>query len=225
VRVRFADCVFDAGTHEVYRDGERIAISPKAFELLALLIRNRPKALSKEEIHEQLWPKTFVSDASLSNLIAELRAVLGDDAQNPRIVRTVQRFGYAFIAEAHGASAASPGRSVFRLVWERREIELAQGESVFGRDSDAVVWIDDASVSRRHARIVVEGDGATLEDLGSKNGTLVNGEAVSDRRRLADGDVLDIGRASMIFRVLQQTGSTQTASSLRERPKTSRRPR
>lgn len=225
MRVRFADCVFDAGTHEVHRDGERIAISPKAFELLALLIRNRPNALSKEEIHEQLWPKTFVSDASLSNLIAELRAGLGDDAQNPRIVRTVQRFGYAFIAEVQGASAASPGRSVFRLVWERREIELSPGESVFGRDSDAAVWIDDASVSRRHARIVVERDGATLEDLGSKNGTLVNGEPVSDRRRLADGDVLGIGRASMVFRVLQQTGSTQTASSLREPTGTSRRPR
>jgi DNA-binding winged helix-turn-helix (wHTH) protein len=224
VRVDFADCVFDAGTHEVRRGGAPVALSPKAFELLALLIRHRPNALSKEQIHEHLWPKTFVSDASLSNLVAELRAGLGDDAHNPTVVRTVQRFGYAFIADVRAGAALPPARSIFRLIWERREIELSPGESVFGRDSDAAVWIDDASVSRRHARILVDGEGATLEDLGSKNGTLVNGERLSDRRRLADGDVLGIGRVSMILRVLQQTGSTQTASGLRKTPSTSRQP-
>jgi len=225
VRVSFADCVFDAGTHEVHRRGSLVALSPKAFELLALLIRHRPNALSKEQIHDHLWPKTFVSDASLSNLVAELRAALGDDAQKPRILRTVQRFGYAFVSEGRAGPLAAPGPSAFRLVWELREIELTPGENVFGRDSDAVVWIDDASVSRRHARIQVDGEGATLEDLGSKNGTLLNGQPVRGRERLRDGDQIEVGRASMTFRVLQQTGSTETASGLKGRPKTAKRAR
>lgn len=227
MRLRFAGCVFDSDTREVRRGAAPAELSPKAFELLELLIANRPRVLPKQEIHERLWPGVFVSDASLSNLVAELRAALGDDAQKPRIVKTVHRFGYGFIAEPEPASAEGPAARLVppvlhRLLWESREIELAPGETFFGRDR-SVVWIDDPSVSRRHARITVDGGRATIRDLGSKNGTLVNGEPVEGDRELADGDELAIGRARMTFHVLTQTGSTQTASSLRGGAK--RRPR
>jgi pSer/pThr/pTyr-binding forkhead associated (FHA) protein len=109
-----------------------------------------------------------------------------------------------------------------KLLWESREVELSAGETVFGRDR-SVVWIDDPSVSRRHARIRVEGDRATIRDLGSKNGTMVNGAPVDGDRALADGDEIQIGRAKMTFHVLTQTGSTQTASSLHRQAK--RKPR
>jgi DNA-binding winged helix-turn-helix (wHTH) protein len=215
VRIAFADCVFDSDRREVLRGGIAVALSPKAFELLDLLIRNRPNVLSKERIHECLWPKTFVSDASLSNLVAEVRAVLGDDAREPRILRTVQRFGYSFQADTKSDGVAAPSGAAYRLLWETREIDLRPGENVFGREHDALVWIDDAAVSRRHARIVVDPNGATLEDLGSKNGTLRNGELVRRAEPLEDGDEIQVGRATMTFRVLRQTGSTQTASGLR----------
>src|SRR6476661_1050476 len=107
MRLNFAGFAFDSDTREVFRKDAAVPVSPKAFELLELLIRNRPRAVSKEEIHERLWPKTFVSDASLSNLVAELRATFDDDARRPRVLRTVQRFGYAFIAEAHAPRRAS----------------------------------------------------------------------------------------------------------------------
>ena len=64
---------------------------------------------------------------------------------------------------------------IYRLIWGNREVALAPGENLFGRDEDAVVWIDDALVSRRHARIVIDETGAVLEDLGSKNGTYLRG--------------------------------------------------
>src|SRR5207237_10797703 len=99
MRFAFEDCVFDSDTREVFRGGKPLALSPKAMELLELLVSERPKALSKERIHARLWPKTFVSDASLSNLVAELRSALGDDARTARIIRPVQRFGYAFVSE------------------------------------------------------------------------------------------------------------------------------
>jgi DNA-binding winged helix-turn-helix (wHTH) protein len=221
--LRFAGCVFDSDTREVRRGGARVELSPKAFELLEVLIESRPRVLPKQEIHERLWPGVFVSDASLSNLVAELRAALRDDAQKPTVVRTVHRFGYGFVAQPDSDSVSVPTPKLLppvlhKLLWESREIELAAGETVFGRDR-SVVWIDDPSVSRRHARIRVEGDRATIRDLGSKNGTMVNGVSVDGDRALADGDEIQIGRAKMVFHVLTQTGSTQTASSLHRQAK------
>lgn len=213
MRLSFADCVFDPDTREVFRGGERLAISPKAFALLDLLIKHRPKAASKAEIHERLWPDTHVSEANLANLVVELRAALGDDARKPSIIRTVARFGYAFSAEAapeRGSRGGIPdsGGLVYRLVWGRREIALDPGDNLIGRDREAVVWIDDESISRRHARISI-GDGeATVEDLGSKNGTFVGGKRIRKPTRLRDRDVIKVGPASLVLRVLRRTGST-----------------
>jgi DNA-binding winged helix-turn-helix (wHTH) protein len=213
MRTSFAGFVVDSDTRQVFRGEQPVPISPKAFELLELLIRHRPRALSKSQIHDRLWPKVFVSDASLSNLVAELRSVFEDDARKPRLLRTVQRFGYAFIGDAVSPGrVARPGPS-HRLVWEAREIPLPAGDTLFGRDQDAGVWIDDAAVSRRHAQIVVRDGRATLEDLGSKNGTFHNGRRMTRAVELSDGDRIEIGRASMVFRELLQTRSTQTARS------------
>jgi len=213
MRARFAGFVFDSDTRQVFRGEAPVAISPKAFELLDLLIRNRPRALSKTEIHDQLWPKTFVSDASLSNLVAELRAVFEDDAEQPRLLRTVRRFGYAFIGDPLSPRNGSRSGPLQRLVWEAREIPLPAGETLFGRDDDVRVWIDDASVSRRHARIVVHDGKATLEDLGSKNGTFHNDNRLTAPVRLSDGDRIQVGRANIVFRESSPTRSTQTARS------------
>jgi DNA-binding winged helix-turn-helix (wHTH) protein len=215
VRLAFADCVFNS--RHGCPAGRALPLSPKAFELLDLLLRERPKALSKDVIHESLWHGVFVSDASMSNLVAELRAALGDDAEKPRIIRTVRRFGYAFIAAAESPGEDAAARN-FRLLWESREIELEEGENLLGREKGVRVWIDDPAVSRHHARIRVSGAKATIEDLGSKNGTLVNDDATRGAVELSDGDRLQIGRAAMTFRELHRTGSTQTASSLSRPP-------
>jgi len=215
MRLRFGDCVFDPDTREILREGRPVHVSPKAFALLAALIEKRPKAMSKDELHGLLWPDTFVSDANLPNLVAELRETLGDDAQKPRIIRTVPRFGYAFRAEAAGESSRTVLPAAFRLIWGDREIALRPGENVIGRDEAATLWIDDDLVSRRHARIVIDGAGAFLEDLGSKNGTLVGDRRIESPTKLADEDLITIGPISMIFRVLQATGSTASPSSLK----------
>ena len=212
MRLAFGDCVFDSGTHEVFLGDRPSRLSPKAFALLDLLIARRPNAVSKEEIHEQLWPGTFVSDASLANLVAELREALNDDAQQPRFIRTVHRFGYAFRADVK-AKPDRPSRGVVcRLQWAGCEIQLQPGVNLVGREPEAAVWIDASAVSRRHARIVVDSDGATLEDLGSKNGTKLQGKRIRSVAPLADRDAIRIGPASMVFRVYRQTGSTETAA-------------
>ena len=222
MRLASGDWVFDSDTRQVIREGAAAPLSPKAFDLLELLIRRRPKAVSKAEIRDHLWPGTFVLPANLANLVVELRAALGDDARHPRVIRTVARFGYAFAAETAAERERSPGRApapfICRLVWGPREIALDPGENLIGRDRDSVVWIDDASVSRRHARISVDDSGARVEDLGSKNGTYLRGRRIGKPARLADKDAIKIGPASMIFRLFKRTGST--ASTIEERKRT-----
>jgi hypothetical protein len=186
-----------------------------------LLLEARPAAVSKADIHEKLWPGIHVSEANLPNLVVELRAALGDDARSPQIIRTVARFGYAFSADARpdrrrADLAGAPPRLVYRLVWGRREVALDPGENLIGRERDAVVWIDDESVSRRHARILITDEGATIEDLGSKNGTSVGDGKIGRPTRLTEKDVIRIGPATMRLRILRRTGST--LSSMKERP-------
>ena len=211
MRLRFGDCVLDSDTREVFRGGVAVSMPPKVFQLLEELIAERPKALSKTALHERLWPDTFVSDANLVNLVADLREALGDDAKHPRIIRTVQRFGYAFQAEAvaEEESVRAP-ESVFRLIWGDREVTLREGPNILGRDRDALLWVEVYSVSRHHARIHVRGDEATVEDLGSKNGTFVGGRRILTPTAVNDGDEIRIGTVTMTLR--RFTGvSTQTA--------------
>lgn len=213
MRLRSGDCLFDFGTREVFRGPTSVAVSPKAFSLLELLASRRPNAVPKEEIHRHLWPDSFVADGNLSNLVAELREALGDDARRPRLIRTVQRFGYAFSGDAQAEpDAGGPGESnvIFKLVWGDREILLEEGENILGRDREAVAWIEVHSVSRRHARIVISRSRATLEDLGSKNGTFLRGEAVSAPLPLQDGDLVKIGTVEMTFR--RYVGGVSTES-------------
>jgi DNA-binding winged helix-turn-helix (wHTH) protein len=211
MRIRFEDCVFDSDTRQVFRGGSAVSLSPKAFQLLEMLIRERPKAVDKHRIHTELWPGVFVSEANLPNLVTELRSAMGDNTRKPRVIRTVRTFGYAFSAPTTAISAGAPvGHEgpIYRLILGDREIALEFGENLIGRAPDSALFVDDFSVSRRHARIVIDDSGAVLEDLGSKNGTLVRGRRIAGARRLADKDSIEIGPAHLIFRAFRKTGST-----------------
>ena len=217
MRVAFGDCVFDPDTRLVTRNGRAVPLSPKAFTLLETLLRARPKALAKAQIREALWPGTFVSESNLANLVLELRGALGDDARDSRFIRTVRRFGYAFSDDARSLPEPVAGPStaespLHRLIWGKREMTLDEGDNLIGRDRNVVVWIDDESVSRRHARIVVGPEGATLEDLGSKNGTYLHGERIREPQPLSDRDEIRIGPARMVLRIVRRTGSTVSKS-------------
>jgi DNA-binding winged helix-turn-helix (wHTH) protein len=212
MRLVFGDCELDSGRRVLLRHGRPIPLSPKAFQLLALLLDRRPEAISKAELLDHLWAETFVSDASLHNLVAEIRAALGDNPRAARYIRTVPRYGYAFHGDARPAAvdAASPRVSGPRLVAGRREWPLAEGSNLVGRDRACVVRIDSPSLSRRHARIVVQGGEATLEDLASKNGTHLNAQRVSQPIALKDGDQIQVGSVVMTYWTVDMLPSTIT---------------
>jgi DNA-binding winged helix-turn-helix (wHTH) protein len=219
MRIRFGDSVLDTETRVLSRAAAPVHLSPKAYDLLRLLLEKRPKAVSKAEVHENLWPGTFVSDGTLTSLVAEVRSAIGDgDAAQ---IRTVHRFGYAFSGPAETApeKKTAPQRFAYRLLGRHgREIALSEGESIIGRDPDATAFIDDASVSRRHARIRITDGEAVIEDLQSKNGTSVGGEKIASSRALRDGDLIGFGFVDLTYRVFPLSGSTETAGS-RARPR------
>src|SRR5437868_6968277 len=153
MQLSFDQFVLDLGRREILRRGAAVPVTPKAFQLLEELVRKRPDAVSKHALHQSLWPDAFVVDGNLANLVSELREALGDDARHPRIIRTVQRFGYSFQAQTSlpAATSSAAAKIAYRLIWGDREIALADGENILGRDHDARVFVDDVSVSRHHA--------------------------------------------------------------------------
>jgi DNA-binding winged helix-turn-helix (wHTH) protein len=214
MNVLFGEWVLDRGRRELLRAGRPVALTSKAFQLLDLLLEKRPNVASKAGIYERLWPSTFVSEVNLSRLVFELRRALVDDSGGPRWIRTVRGFGYAFAGPAteDGPPAVAAAREVgrCRLILSDREVTLWVGENVVGRSHEAAVWLESTGISRRHARIVVAGDRATLEDLGSKNGTFWRENRVSAVTPLADGDAIRVGSISMTFRVIPPQLSTET---------------
>jgi DNA-binding winged helix-turn-helix (wHTH) protein len=216
--VRFGDFSLDRERRLLGRGEATVPLTRKAFDFLDLLVGERPRAVSKEQIRDRVWPKTVVSESTLNSLLGELRAALGDDARAPRYIRTVHGFGYAFVAETlHEPPAAAPSATAAlltaRLLWEERLIPLPAGDSILGRDDDVAVRIDAPSVSRRHARITVAaGVPSTLVDLGSKNGTWVGGRRLGDAPVvLKDGDVVRLGKVELLFLDRKDKGSTRTA--------------
>ncbi len=201
MRFKFGDFIVDTDARQLLRSGVPVHLSPKAFDLLAGLINERPRAVKKEELHRRLWPETFVSDASLAMLVTEIRAALGERAREPRYLRTLHRHGYAFQGDAREVvESAVGGPAGFWLVTASGQIPLAIGDNIVGRDPRARVWLDSPSVSRQHARILIDGTGATIEDLGSKNGTRARDVHVTGAIPLSDGDELLFGSVRVSFR-------------------------
>jgi DNA-binding winged helix-turn-helix (wHTH) protein len=211
VNVRFGEFTLDLEARQLRGPNGELHLSPKAFELLKLLAENRPRALSRNELHEHLWPATFVSEVNLATLIAEIRDALGDDARKPRFVRTAHRFGYAFCGTTAGAPRAETSETTFCwLVKDGRRLPLRPGENVLGRDPEDGIYLDSPTVSRRHARIMISATDATLEDLDSKNGTFLKGQRVASAVPLTNGDEIRAGSVVLRFRMTPPKGLTST---------------
>jgi DNA-binding winged helix-turn-helix (wHTH) protein len=197
VKVRFGPFIVDGETRQLLREGSALHLSPKAFDLLCNLIESRPKVMDKTALQARMWPNTYVVDANLNVLIGEIRRAIADDARQPRFIRTVHGVGYAFcgeVSELGDAPAASKVMPCW-LIAKERTFRLAEGENIVGRDPERDVWLDSPSVSRRHARIVVDSSDRRvfLEDLGSTNGTFRRGAPIEGRVELADGDEIAFG--------------------------------
>ncbi len=207
--------------------GDRtVRIRPRLMDVLCFLAEHQGQVRSKDDIIAAVWAKPYMAESVLSRSIAELRRVLDDNAAEPRFIETITKRGYRLIApvelvggssqrpnEAERVPARNPvtlGEHTCGLCWGEQEIPLVEGENLIGRIREAAVRISSTRVSRRHARIVVTGGRAVLEDLGSKNGTYLRGRRIDRPVQLSDGDEICFGRDVVVFRFCYPSGTTVT---------------
>lgn len=214
MNVRFGEYTLDWNSRQLFRNESPVHLPPKALELLKLVIDQRPRALSKAELHERLWPSTFVSDGTLTSLVAELRGAIGDRGRRARFLRTVHGFGYSFSGEVIELDVSRPRNGpTCWLIWDSGRTMLREGENILGRDRGLAAWFESVDVSRRHARISLTDGEAILEDLQSRNGTFVGGDRITGPYTLSDGDQIGLGSVLVTFRAAPADASTESRAS------------
>jgi DNA-binding winged helix-turn-helix (wHTH) protein len=213
VKYRFGNIQLDVDARSITSAAAPVHLTRKAFDLLILLLEQGPSAVTKDQIYARLWPDTFVTESSIQTLVREIRQMLDEPGSPHSWIRTVHGIGYSFAGDAVVTDAPpTPARSERPAAWllgESTRVALHAGENILGRGVDDVIEVDLPTISRRHARITI-GESATLEDLGSKNGTWLEDERVTAPRTLADGDVVGLGSARFTFRLARSPRSTES---------------
>jgi DNA-binding winged helix-turn-helix (wHTH) protein/TolB-like protein/Flp pilus assembly protein TadD len=113
----FAFGRFSLNTTErsLLRDRELVPLTPKAFEILLLLVENAGRVVEKEDLMKRVWPNTFVEEGNLTQNVSLIRKALGENASGPQFIETVPRRGYRFVAQVR-ACHNQPNQAVETLV-------------------------------------------------------------------------------------------------------------
>ena len=211
---RLDEWMVEPSANTVSRGAERVRVPPRVMEVLLCLVAGHGRVVSQRELIDSVWQEQFVSVAALTRCIAILRKILGDEAAQPRYVENIPRRGYRLVIRpeplTEPPSDPPPEASMCRLRFGKREFVLVEGANAIGRAVDAAVRIDSSKVSRHHAQVAVSGSHATIEDLGSKNGTFVAGHRIDSVCVLEDRDQITIGPAVLVFLAHNPDRPTET---------------
>jgi len=207
---RFGEFHLDIAAYALSRAGTRIKLEKLPMELLILLVRSAGTLVDRRTIQAALWDSdVFVEhDAATNTAIRKIRQSLDDDADQPRFVETVVGKGYRFIAPIEGRTERRP-LTTYCVTRGKQEFVLGAGNNLLGREPDARVFIDHPSVSRRHAQISIRANRATLEDLGSRNGTFLSGRRIDSPTEIHHGAIIGLGPITVTFRMLSGPASTK----------------
>jgi DNA-binding winged helix-turn-helix (wHTH) protein len=216
---RLGEWLVEPSLNRISRDDRVIRFEPKVMDLLACLAGRAGELITKQDLIDSVWRTEHVAYTTLTHAIAELRRGLGDEAKNPRYIETISKRGYRIIASVEhvddaASAAGTPSRTPVIEIGDRT-VYLRAGDNVIGRTREAEIFVDSRQVSRRHARIVVDGTRASIQDLGSKNGTQVGGRRLRDIHELRHGDEIQVGNDVLMFWILDENLATETADSLR----------
>jgi DNA-binding winged helix-turn-helix (wHTH) protein len=175
----FGDCELDLSRYELRRGGRARRLEPQVFDVLVLLVRERDRVVTKEEILDTVWGDRFVSESALTSRIKAVRQAIGDDGKAQRLVRTVHGRGYQFVAEVEdrGAPPAPPQEIRFcttddgvRLAYAEMGagpplVKVANWLSHLDYDWETVVWRHWLTeLSRRHRLVRYDERGCGLSD-------------------------------------------------------------
>ena len=154
VRVRFGEFELDEANASLVRAGKPLAVAPTPFNLLCALARRPGVLLTKDALLDAVWGHQFVSESVLKTAISDLRTVLGDDPRQPRLIETVPRRGYRFIAGPNAIPAGKPAAAAVQ------DLAFPQQSSFVGR-ADALARLGrawDAACSGRRTLVWVAGE-------------------------------------------------------------------
>ena len=107
-RYRFTDILIDEDQRVVVVEGQEAEVQPQVFDLLIYLIQNHDRAVSKQELQDQIWPGIFVSETVLSRTVMKARKAVGDDARNQLVIKTLHGHGYRFVAQLEADESVVP---------------------------------------------------------------------------------------------------------------------
>lgn len=130
----FGECVFDMQRGELHRSGMLVPLEPQVFEVLAHLIANAERVVTKDELNEAVWKGRIVSEAALSSRIKSARQALGDDGKSQRLIRTFHGKGFRFIG---GDALVSPDGDETRAARERPTVAVLAFENLSGEAGEA----------------------------------------------------------------------------------------
>lgn len=111
LRIRFGRFEFDEANARLLCEGKPVCLPPRPFEVLCALARRPGSLLTKNALLDEVWGHRFVSESVLKTVVNKLRIALQDDARNPRVIETVPRRGYRFIAAADSAERDPPANT------------------------------------------------------------------------------------------------------------------
>ena len=200
----------DCARRRILRDGEERPLSRKAFDLLVVLVDQRPKVVSKDKLIQKIWADTFVADANLAILIGDVRAALGDNAKEPRMIKTHHRVGYSFAADVTEVSAAAHAEDGPPSLWL-----LPTGASCCSRAelrsaaTPAATSSSTTRASREHAVLTVTDGQLTVADR--DNGTRVDGRKLTDTSVVRSGQRITFGTVEATVLGRSDADSTMTA--------------
>ncbi|MFZ1990312.1 MAG: winged helix-turn-helix domain-containing protein, partial [Alphaproteobacteria bacterium] len=133
---RFGEFELDTAKLELRENGSAVAIEPQVFALLRMLVENRERALTKEEIVEQVWDGRFISDAAVASRIKSARQAIGDDGRTQSLIRTLHGVGFRFVADV---TVIEPARIETRAPIAETPSEISKPAESSTRPSIAVL--------------------------------------------------------------------------------------
>lgn len=139
---RFDECVLDADRRELKMAGAPVTLQPKAFDFLLYLVRNRARAVDKDELQDALWPRSIVTETALTRVVMKARRAVGDDAERQSVIRTVHGHGYRFVAELQESTPDSAATATAAPAFSPNSTNLLRnaGVAIAALAVVAVAW-------------------------------------------------------------------------------------
>jgi TolB-like protein len=188
---RFGTFELDMARFELRAGGEARPLEPQVFALLALLVENRERLVSRDEIIEKVWDGRVVSDAAVASRVKSARQALGDDGKSQRYIRTIHSQGFRFVADVQATRDASPSVVAEADAGGPHDAGLAAEAS---RPSIAVLPFQLVGDAGPHAAIADALPHELITELSRLRWLFVTARGSSFRLRDANADVVEIGR-------------------------------